>query len=149
MVCVVTDVACLCAEITRAWYAVHVQVQGALPVVWGAPWTGPGDAREIYRDDRPVSFLEFVLWSARVGGIQGTGNKHPPNPHWMVKGAAVQPPAYVPTPWAGRPVMWLEEVRTGFVTNSNLITFNVPLIPSLNLTLNLNLNVTLALKINH
>lgn len=75
------------------------------------------DPREIYKSDRDKSLtlFEFLVWSARVGGF----GAQEPNPKWNIEdytpGAArfstVEPLAYVPTDWVGRPKSFAEDKR--------------------------------------
>ena len=78
------------------------------------------DPREIYKTDgnKSLSLFEFLIWSARVGGFAG----QEPNPEWNIEDctpraarfSTVEPKAYIPTDWVGRPVSYEEDKERWF-----------------------------------
>jgi len=73
------------------------------------------DPREIYKSDgdKSLTLFEFLVWSARVGGF----GAQEPNPKWNIEDytpnaarfSTVEPIAYVPTDWVGRPASFAED----------------------------------------
>lgn len=89
-------------------------------VTWGdVPDNFNEDPREIYRLDgnKTMTLFEFLIWSARVGGFAG----QEPNPKWNIEDctqdfnrrglSTIEPIAYVPTDWVGRPKSFAEDME--------------------------------------
>ena len=78
------------------------------------------DPREIYKSDgeKSLSLFEFLVWSARVGGFAA----QEPSPKWNIEDctpraerfSTVEPIAYVPTDWVGRPKQYEEDKSRWF-----------------------------------
>lgn len=102
----------------KAWFSEFCKTKKGLEsfVEWETREAPGDDPREIYRSDgiKSLSFFEFLLWSARVGGLN-----QPSNPVWSTQDdwfatVTAEPIAYVPIFWCGKPVKFEIQEKEDF-----------------------------------